>query len=52
MTTSELSIFVIMLISLIMCSAISYSVGFREGRSEGYSRGRAMRSHVSNKGVK
>ena len=52
MTTGELSIFVMMMISLILCTAIAYSIGFREGRSEGYARGRAMRSHVSNKDVK
>jgi hypothetical protein len=51
---NELSIIVMMSISGILISAITYSVGFKEGSREGYTRGRAVSRHIasSKKAVK
>jgi hypothetical protein len=51
---NELSIIVIMSVAAILWSAITYSVGFKEGNREGYTRGRAVSRHIasSNKAVK
>jgi hypothetical protein len=51
---NELSIIVMMSISGILISAITYSVGFKEGNREGYTRGRSVSRHISqaNKAVK
>jgi len=45
MTANEVSIIVLMSISIILFSLISYSVGFKEGRREGYINGRAVSRH-------
>jgi hypothetical protein len=39
---NELSIIVMMLIAGILWSAMSYSVGYKEGQREGFKRGRAV----------
>lgn len=54
MGTNELSIVVLMTIAAILWSAITYSVGYKEGNREGYTRGRAVSRHISsaNKAVK
>jgi hypothetical protein len=44
---NELSIIVMMLIAGILWSAMSYSVGFREGQREGFKRGRAVSRHAA-----
>ena len=51
---NELSIVVFMSVSTVLISAITYSVGFKEGNREGYTRGRAVSRHIasSNKAVK
>ena len=46
---NELSIIVIMTTSGILWSAITYSVGFKEGSREGYTRGRAVSRHASSR---
>jgi hypothetical protein len=43
---NELSIVVIMFVSMVLISAITYSVGFKEGNREGYTRGRAISRHT------
>jgi hypothetical protein len=51
---NELSIVVFMSVSTVLISAITYSVGFKEGNREGYTRGRSINRHISaaNKAVK
>jgi hypothetical protein len=49
MTTSELGLFVLMLIACILWAVVSYSVGFKEGQREGYRRGRSVSRHISAK---
>jgi hypothetical protein len=44
---NELSIVVFMAVAGILWSAISYSVGYREGERRGYSRGRAISRHAA-----
>ena len=51
MTTSEIGLFVLMLIGCILWSIVSYSVGFKEGQREGYQRGRSVSRHISAKAV-
>jgi hypothetical protein len=51
MTTSEIGLFVLMLIGCILWSIVSYSVGFKEGQREGYRRGRSVSRHISAKAV-
>jgi hypothetical protein len=48
---NELSIVIMMSVSAILMSAITYSVGFKEGRREGYTRGRSVSRHISAKAV-
>ena len=43
---NELSIIVMMLIAGILWSAMSYSVGYKEGQREGFKRGRAIARHA------
>jgi hypothetical protein len=51
---NELSIVVFMSVAAILWSAITYSVGYKEGNREGYTRGRAVSRHIatSKKAVK
>ena len=51
MTTSEIGLFVLMLIACILWAVVSYSVGFKEGQREGYRRGRSVSRHISAKSV-
>jgi hypothetical protein len=44
---NELSIIVMMLIAGILWSAMSYSVGYKEGQREGFKRGRAISRHAA-----
>ena len=44
---NEASIVIIMLIAGALWSVMSYSVGFKEGERQGYSRGRAISRHAS-----
>jgi hypothetical protein len=46
---NELSIVVMMSITAILMSVITYSVGFREGEREGYLKGRSVSRHISAK---
>ena len=46
---NEASIVIIMLIAVALWSVMSYSVGFKEGERQGYSRGRAISRHASSK---
>jgi hypothetical protein len=43
----ELSIIIMMLIAGILWSAMSYSVGYKEGQREGFKRGRAVSRHAA-----
>ena len=54
MGTTELSIVIFMTVAAILWSAISYSVGYKEGERHGFTRGRAVSRHIaaSNKAVK
>jgi len=51
---NELSIVVTMTIAAILWSAVSYSVGYKEGERIGFTRGRAVSRHIasSDKAVK
>lgn len=42
---NELTIVIAMTIAAILWSAMSYSVGYKEGSREGYKRGRAVSRH-------
>jgi formate hydrogenlyase subunit 3/multisubunit Na+/H+ antiporter MnhD subunit len=44
---NELSIIVMMLIAGVLWSAMSYSVGYKEGQREGFKRGRAVSRHAA-----
>jgi hypothetical protein len=44
---NELSIVIFMLVAGILWSAMSYSVGFKEGQREGFKRGRAVSRHAA-----
>jgi hypothetical protein len=44
---NELSIVVMMSITCILMSAITYSVGFREGEREGFLKGKSIARHAS-----
>jgi hypothetical protein len=46
---NEASIVIVMLIAGALWSVMSYSVGFKEGERQGYSRGRAISRHASSK---
>jgi hypothetical protein len=46
---NELSIIIMMSVSAILMSAITYSVGFREGEREGFLKGKAIARHASNR---
>jgi len=49
---NELSIVVIMTITAVLWAAITYSVGYKEGERNGFTRGRAVSRHISAKDVK
>jgi hypothetical protein len=51
MTSSEIGLFVLMLIACILWAVVSYSIGFKEGQREGYRRGRSVSRHISAKAV-
>jgi len=51
MTTSEIGLFVLMMIVCILWSVVSYSVGYKEGQRDGYRRGRSVSRHISAKAV-
>ena len=44
---NELSIVIAMSIGAILWSAMSYSVGYKEGQREGFKRGRAVSRHAA-----
>jgi hypothetical protein len=44
---NELSIVIFMIIAGALWAVMSYSVGFREGQRQGYTRGRAVSRHIS-----
>jgi hypothetical protein len=44
---NEASIVIFMVIAGAFWSIMSYSVGFREGQRQGYTRGRAVSRHIS-----
>jgi hypothetical protein len=44
---NELSIVIFMVIAGALWALMSYSVGFKEGQRQGYSRGRAVSRHIS-----
>jgi hypothetical protein len=44
---NELTIVVAMTIAAILWSAMSYSVGYKEGQREGFKRGRAISRHAA-----
>jgi len=39
---NELSVFILMAIAAILWASITYSVGFKAGRREGYAQGRSI----------
>jgi hypothetical protein len=43
---NELTIVIAMSIAAILWSAMSYSVGYKEGQREGFKRGRAISRHA------
>ena len=44
---NELSIVIFMIIAGALWALMAYSVGFKEGERQGYSRGRAVSRHAS-----
>jgi hypothetical protein len=44
---NELSIVIFMVIAGAFWAIMAYSVGFREGQRQGYTRGRAVSRHIS-----
>jgi hypothetical protein len=46
-TMNELSIVIFMVIAGAFWAIMAYSVGFREGQRQGYTRGRAVSRHIS-----
>jgi hypothetical protein len=44
---NEASIVIMMVIAGAFWAIMSYSVGFREGQRQGYTRGRAVSRHIS-----
>jgi hypothetical protein len=44
---NEASIVIAMLIAGALWAVMSYSVGFKEGQRQGYTRGRAVSRHIS-----
>lgn len=44
---NEASIVIFMIIAGAFWAIMSYSVGFREGQRQGYTRGRAVSRHIS-----
>jgi hypothetical protein len=44
---NELSIVIFMIIAGALWAVMAYSVGFKEGERQGYSRGRAVSRHAS-----
>jgi len=44
---NELSIVIFMLVAGLLWSAMSYSVGYKEGQREGFKRGRAVSRHAA-----
>jgi hypothetical protein len=46
---NELSIVIMMSVSGILMSAITYSVGFREGEREGFQKGKSIARHASSR---
>jgi len=45
----ELSIVIFMIIAGALWAVMAYSVGFKEGERQGYSRGRAVSRHASSR---
>jgi hypothetical protein len=48
---NEFSLIIIMSVASIVLSAGTYAVGFKEGKREGYTRGRSVSRHISAKAV-
>jgi hypothetical protein len=46
---NEATIVIAMVIAGALWAVMAYSVGFKEGERQGYSRGRAISRHASNK---
>ena len=46
-TMNELSIVIFMVIAGALWALMAYSVGFKEGQRQGYTRGRAVSRHIS-----
>ena len=46
---NELSIVIFMVIAGALWAVMAYSVGFKEGQRQGYSRGRAVSRHASSR---
>jgi hypothetical protein len=46
---NELSIVIFMIIAGALWAVMAYSVGFKEGERQGYSRGRAVSRHASSR---
>jgi hypothetical protein len=46
---NELSIVIFMIIAGALWALMAYSVGFKEGERQGYSRGRAVSRHASSR---
>ena len=44
---NELSIVVVMTLAAVLWSAVSYSVGYKEGERIGFTRGRAVSRHIA-----
>ena len=44
---NEISIVIFMIIAACLWAVMAYSVGFREGQRQGYTRGRAVSRHIS-----
>ena len=44
---NEISIVVFMVIAGFLWAVMAYSVGFKEGQRQGYTRGRAVSRHIS-----
>jgi hypothetical protein len=44
---NEISIVIFMIIAGFLWAVVAYSIGFREGKRQGYTRGRAVSRHIS-----
>ena len=51
MTTSELGIFLMMLLACVLWSIVTYTIGYKQGHYEGYNRGKSVGRHMSAKVV-